>query len=87
MLKPCRDNAPLFQAILLLLLAAMASTVLAFSNREVYSKSEVDYRINGIHDQIEAVHNDVRWIMREMGRGSFVAADKDSSASQRNSRQ
>ncbi|KPJ97101.1 MAG: hypothetical protein AMJ55_00350 [Gammaproteobacteria bacterium SG8_15] len=51
----------------IIVLAALAQGVLAFSNRDVYSKSEVDYRVDSLEDKIDEVHEDIKWIMRHLG--------------------
>ena len=57
-------NSGLYRTLVLTILAGIAVLVIAFSNRDVYSKEQVDTRVNSLEKQIELLHDDVRWLMR-----------------------
>jgi hypothetical protein len=80
-----------------LFLAAFAQVVLAFANRDVYEKMEVDNHIEAVrtenlilHENIDRkldnIRDDVRWLMRHLVESGNVPARQDSSASQFNGR-
>lgn len=73
------DNGALFRTIVLVVLAALASLIVAAMDRDVYCKEEVDYRIENLGTKIDALHEDVRWIMRHMGDGHVPAPENNHS--------
>lgn len=62
----------------IIVVAALAQGVLAFSNRNVYSKDEVDHRIDTLEEKIEWLHEDVRDIKRMMGGVPRAEPEQDS---------
>jgi len=66
----------------IIVVAALAQGVLAFSNRDVYSKSEVDHRVKTIEDKIDWLHQDVRDIKRMLGGQPRVDPRSDHHSSQ-----
>lgn len=67
-------DSTLYRTLVLTILGAIAVLVIAFSNRDVYSKEQVDTRVNGLEKQIGLLHDDVRWLMR---RFIFVEPGED----------
>jgi len=65
----------------IIVIAALAQSVLAFSNRNVYSKDEVDVRVESLEDKIDWMHQDVRDIKRMLG-GKHAQPNQDSNTSQ-----
>jgi len=57
-------NGSTYRTVVLTILAGIAALVIGFANRDVYSKEQVDTRVNSLEKQIELLHDDVRWIMR-----------------------
>ena len=51
----------------ILVVAALAQSVVVLANRDVYSKGEVDVRIQSIEKQLDRLAEDVQWLVRDRG--------------------
>lgn len=51
----------------ILVVAALAQSVVVLANRDVYSKSEVDVRIESLEKQLDRLVEDVQWLVRDRG--------------------
>lgn len=51
----------------ILVVAALAQSVVVLANRDVYTRGEVDVRIQGLEKQLDRLAEDVQWLVRERG--------------------
>ncbi len=79
-------SGSLYRTLVLTFLAGIAVLAVSFANRDVYSKEQVDTRVNGLEKQIELLHEDVRWIMRRYIFRDVGEADDGATAEEYESR-
>ena len=67
-------HSDLYRAIVLTLLAGIATVTVAFANRGVYTKEQIDDKLLGhdeVHDmldrEIKYMRDDIQWLVRRMG--------------------
>ena len=67
------DNG-VYRAVVLTLLAGIATVTVAFANRDVYTKEQIDDKLSGhgdVHDmldrEVEYMRDDIQWLVRRMG--------------------
>lgn len=77
------DNG-LYRALVLTLLAGIATVTVAFANRDVYTKEQIDDKFGGhvdVHDmldrEIEYMRDDIQWLVRNMGGTPSAEAKED----------
>jgi hypothetical protein len=81
-------GSDLYRALVLTLLAAVATVTVAFANRDVYSKAQVDSKFDACRElederherldkEIEYMHDDIRWIVRRMGGTPSAKTEED----------
>lgn len=81
-------GSDLYRALVLTLLAAVATVTVAFANRDVYSKAQVDSKLEArqelederharLDKEIEYMHDDIRWIVRNMGGTPSAETEED----------
>jgi hypothetical protein len=81
-------RAEVTRLVLAAIVAALASAFVSLSNRDVYSRPEVDNRIEALtsredlrhkylDEEVRAVREDVRWIVRRLGGTPSAGAESD----------
>lgn len=60
-------NTSIFRALVLTLLAGIAATQVALANRNVYTKEQVDDKVQSIQRELDYIHSDVQWLVRQQG--------------------
>lgn len=75
-------EANLFRALVLTFLAALAAVSVALANRNVYTRLEVDGKIQAIHRELDYIHQDVQWLVRQQGGIPSANANADHYPSQ-----
>lgn len=75
-------NTGIFRALVLTLLAGIAATQVALANRNVYTKEQVDSKIESVLRELDYIHSDVRWLVRQQGGEPSVESKEDHNPSQ-----
>lgn len=50
-----------------LVVAALANSMVVLANRDVYTKDEVDVRLDSIQKQQDRMAEDIQWLVRDRG--------------------
>ena len=50
-----------------LVVAALANSMVVLANRDVYTKGEVDVRLDSIQKQQDRMAEDIQWLVRDRG--------------------
>lgn len=58
------------------ILVVVLAVAVAFTNRNVYTKDEVDAKIETIDEKVDYIRDDVKWLVREAG-GTPAEEKKD----------
>jgi len=77
-MKSIKLNTDLYRTLVLTFLAGLAAVTVALANRDVYSKQEVDQRIEStelitdvkyrsLKEDVAEIRDDVKWIIQNMG--------------------
>jgi peptidoglycan hydrolase CwlO-like protein len=74
----------LYRALVLTILAGLAAVTVALANRDIYSKDEIDAKLDaakenrrGIERQIDHIQSDVEWLVRNQGGTPSAETDED----------
>jgi len=81
-------KSDLYRTVVLTLLAGVAAVTVALANRDVYSKQEIDSRIDSVCEredvrhkrldrELEYMHDDVKWLVRKLGGVPSAEAEED----------
>ena len=81
-MRHLRLNTDLYRTLVLTLLAGMAAVTVAMANRNVYTKDQVDIRMDAtaaveaerhrsLDDDVAEIKDGVQWIMRRMGEANY----------------
>ena len=71
-------HSDLYRALVLTLLAGIATVTVAFANRDVYTKEQIDDKLdareqvedvrhNSIDKEVGLMHDDIKWLVRKLG--------------------
>ena len=67
-------DSGVYRALVLTLLAGIATVTVAFANRDVYTKEQINDKLSGhgdVHDmldrEVEYMRDDIQWLVRRMG--------------------
>jgi hypothetical protein len=75
-------NTNLFRALVLTFLACIAATQVALANRNVYTKEQVDTKVESIQRELDYMHRDIEWLVRNQGGVPSAETREDHSPSQ-----